>query len=90
MRYQCQEILKKMSLLQMPRSQHKTTNRTSQDNILPLESSNSITVGPEKFNIAKAHDKDFKAGIMSMFKDLKGDLNKSLNELCENTNGGMK
>jgi hypothetical protein len=48
----------------------KTTNINSLDNIPPLESSNSLAVGPKKFNIAEAQNKEFKIEIMNMFKKI--------------------
>lgn len=44
---------------------------------------------PKKYNIAGAQEKDFKI-VMSMLKDLKEDMNKSINEVCENTKRGIK
>lgn len=55
--------------------------------MLPPEASNSTTVDPEKCNIVGAQDKDFKiANIKNMFKDHKKEINKCLNEVCENKN----
>ena len=50
-----------------------------------LETNNPITVGPKKCYKAKAQDKDFKVAIVNIFKDLKEDMNKFLNEDHENT-----
>lgn len=49
----------------------------------PTKPINFSTVGPEKSNITEALDKDFKLVIMDVFKDLKEDMNKPLNEVCE-------
>lgn len=35
-------------------------------------------LGPEKSNLAKTQDKDFKIAMMKMFKDIKKDINKWL------------
>lgn len=43
-------------------------------------------MGPDKCNIAEAYDKDFKIATMSMFKDLKEDMDK----FCVNTNDWMQ
>lgn len=49
----------------------------------PLEPSNTATVvGPEKCSTDEAQDKDFK----NIIRDLKEDINKLFNKLCENTN----
>ena len=57
----------------------------------PLEPSNILQQALKKYNIAEAQDNDFKIAKMNMFKDLKEDFNKSLNEFCDNTtNSGMK
>jgi hypothetical protein len=62
----------------------------TQYNMSPVELSNPTTADPEKCNINESPGRDFKIAIMNMFKDLKEDINKSLNEVCENTNSGMK
>lgn len=59
-------------------------NMNSQENVPPPKYSNSITVGPEKCNIAQ--DKHFKTATGDMSKDLKEDINKCLVEVYENTN----
>jgi hypothetical protein len=51
--------------------------------VLPPEPSNPTTAGPGKCNIAEAEDKDFPRAVMNMFKDLREDMNKSINEICE-------
>lgn len=51
----------------------------------PLESSSPITVDPDKYNVDRIQCKNFKVSIMNMFKDLKEDMYKSLNKLCEST-----
>lgn len=53
--------------------------------MLLLETNNPITVGPKKCYKAKAQDKDLKVAIVNIFKDLKEDMNKFLNEDHENT-----
>lgn len=65
----------------MPRNQCKDRNLNSQDNVLPPELSNPTTVCFEKCNIAEAQDKGVKTVINNMFKDIKADMNKSLNEV---------
>lgn len=50
-----------------------------------LETNNPITVSPKKCYKAKAQDKDFKVAIVNIFKDLKEDINKFLNEDHEST-----
>lgn len=52
----------------------------------PLETSNPITVGPEKCNIADAQDKDLKIAIMTMFKLLKKDMNKYNKDIYKTSN----
>lgn len=47
------------------------------------ELSNPATAGPEKYSVAEAQDKDFKIAIMNVCKDLKEEMNKSLNKACE-------
>lgn len=39
---------------------------------------------------AEAQDKDFKVDIISLFKELKDDVNISINEVYEHTNSGIK
>lgn len=51
----------------------------------PLESSSPITVDTDKYNVDRIQCKNFKVSIMNMFKDLKEDMYKSLNKLCEST-----
>jgi hypothetical protein len=53
-------------------------------------SRNPTRVGPDKCSVAEVQNKDFKIAIMNMFKNLKEKINKSLNEVCENTNTGIK
>lgn len=55
--------------------------------MLPSESGNSIAIGSEKSNLVEIEDKAFKLAIVNMFKDLKGEINKCLNEDHENRNG---
>jgi hypothetical protein len=58
--------------------------------VLPPEPSNPTTAGPEKCNIAEAEDKDFPRAVMNMFKDLREDMNKSINEIWKTqTNSGI-
>lgn len=40
--------------------------------------------------LSEAQGKNFKTAIMNMFRDLKEDRNKCLNEVCGNTNGSIK
>lgn len=51
----------------------------------PQKVCNPIAIGPEKWHIAEAQDKDAKI-IINMFKDFKEDANESLNEVYGNTN----
>lgn len=60
-------------------------NKKSQDNTPPPEARTPIATCPGKGNGAEAQDKDFNIVIMNTFKDLKGDLNKCLNEDREST-----
>lgn len=39
---------------------------------------------------AEAQDKDFKVAIMSLFKELKDEVNTSVSEVNEHTNSGIK
>lgn len=55
----------------------------SQHNRAPLEASNSSTIGSEKSNLVEATDKNLKREIVNMFKDLKEDMTKFLNELLK-------
>lgn len=68
----------------MLKSQHKNTN--SQYNMPHPEARNPVIIRAEKCNPADAQDKDFKTAIMNMFKDLKENINKCLNEDSENPN----
>lgn len=76
------------SQIQMPNHQRRNTINSSQDNLSPLEPSNPITVGPKKCNTAKAQDENFKIVIYEY--DLKENMNKSIKEIDESTNSGMK
>lgn len=51
----------------------------------PTEPHPLSIIGPEKYETAK-QDKNFKIAVMSMFKDLKEDMNASLNEVCKKAN----
>lgn len=53
--------------------------------MFPIEPHPLSIIGPEKYETAK-QDKNFKIAIMSMFKDLKEDMNASLNEVCKKEN----
>lgn len=64
----------------MPRSWCKDTKVDIQDSGLPPEASNPTAVFPEKRNLDETQNMDFKLAIMTMFKDLKDDMNKYLNE----------
>lgn len=48
----------------------------------PPQPSNPTTADPEK-STAEAPDKVFKTAFVNMLKDLKDDMNKFINELCE-------
>jgi hypothetical protein len=61
----------------------------------PLEPNNHPRAGPEKYNIcniAETRDKNLKIILMYMIEVLKGEINKCLREICEdtNTNSGRK
>jgi hypothetical protein len=71
----------------MLKSQHKNTNMNSQYNMPSPEASNFMVIGPKQCNLGEAQDKDFRIANMNMFKDLKEDRNKCLNEDSENRNG---
>lgn len=49
------------------------------------EVSKAIKVGFNKYNVAEAQDGDFKITIINVFNDFKFDMNKSHNEVCEET-----
>lgn len=40
----------------------------------------------KKFDIAESKGRDFRIAIVNMLKDLKEDINKFINEVCEYTN----
>lgn len=65
----------------MPRYQYKNTD--IKINMPPPEANNPTVLSPEKSNLAKAQNKNFKTEIMKLFKDLKEDINKCINK---NTN----
>lgn len=50
----------------------------------------ALGVSTDKYNITEAQCEYFELSIMNMFTDFNGDLNKSINKLCEKNNGGMK
>lgn len=53
---------------------------------MPLpEAINPIVAGPKICNESKKQDKDIKIVIINMFEDFKEDMDKSFNEVCENT-----
>lgn len=52
----------------------------------PPKPRNPVTEDPEKGDIAEAQGKDSKVAIMSMFKELKEDMNKSINVIYEQSN----
>lgn len=64
--------------------QHRNANNNIQGNIFPPESINPTALGPERCNTAEAQDKDCKIAATNMFKDLKEDVNKSVDEIYEN------
>lgn len=49
-----------------------------------------MTAGPEYCNIREAQDKDHKIAFKNVTEVLKGAMNKSLEELYENTNSGRE
>lgn len=65
------------------------TSMKYQDNMHHPEACDPTGLGPEKWNIAKSQDKDFKVALMHMFKDLKDNMNKFLKEVWENTSNWM-
>lgn len=58
----------------------------NQDNKYPPEATNPIVLGSKESILAEVQDKDFKIAVMSMFRDLKDNVNKWLNEDWETTN----
>jgi hypothetical protein len=60
------------------------------DNMSSPEPSNLTTAGPEKGKMAEGQDKNFKIAVMNMIKVPREDVNKSLTEVYETTNNGMK
>ena len=59
----------------MPRHQHKHINKNNQNNTFLPESGNLTVLDPEKCNINESPGRDFKIAIMSMFRDLKEEIN---------------
>lgn len=47
----------------------------------PPEAKNPTMLSPEKSNLSKAQNKNFKIEIMNLFKDLKEDINKCINKI---------
>lgn len=82
-RYQCLES-PQSSQTQIPRYQLNPQTLTARTICIHQKNSNFTTVGPEKWNIAKEQDKDFKITIRKIFKIVKEDMNKSPNETYEN------
>ena len=70
----------------MPISQSQNTNMNNQDNMLPVEATSAITIGPEKYNLAETQDMHFQRAIMNMSKDFKKGVELMPNRSCENTN----
>lgn len=58
----------------MPRCQGKDTITNGQVNMSLMEPSNPTALGPEKYNVAEAQDKDLKLALMNMVKDLKSQI----------------
>ena len=56
----------------------------------PLEGSNPTTVDRERWQMAEEIEKVFKMAFRTMIKDLKEDMNRSIDESHGNTNSGMK
>ena len=67
----------------MPKHQLQNRINNSQGKISALESINPTT---EKCSIAEAQDKDSKVAIMNMYKDIKEDMSKYINEISDYTN----
>lgn len=44
----------------------------------------------DKCNILEANERNFKLALINMLKDLKENMKKSLNVICENKNGQWK
>ena len=55
---------------------HKNVSINIWDNMLPPEHHTPTTLVPEKCNIAKAWNKNFKIAVMNMFKDPKENMKK--------------
>ena len=55
----------------------------------PLEPRNPARLGSENYSVAEAQDKDMKI-TMNMREVLNEEMNKSLNEIYENTNRRQK
>jgi hypothetical protein len=69
---------------QMVKSQLKNTINKSQGNMAPLEPSYLTIISPGYPNIAETQD-DLKPNIIKMIEAFKGEMNKSLKEIQENT-----
>lgn len=72
---------------------HKNAIISSQDSMPPPEPSSPTIIGPEKCSIAETRDDDVKicSRTLVCFRTLiRVWMDKSLNEVCENTNNGMK
>lgn len=72
----------------IPTQQRQASLRTTRITI--ILSLCAYGVGPEKFSVAEVQDKDFKIVILNMLKDIKENINKSLNEIYGNTNSEIK
>lgn len=57
-----------------------------QDSVPPLKAGKAILISPKKCSLAEAQDRDFKIAIMTMFEDIKEDMNQCPNGNCESKN----
>ena len=70
----------------MPRQESNNSVNNNKDTMIPLESSNATTVGPEKCHIAKPQNGDLKWAFANMIDVLKAEIKKSHKESCKSTN----
>lgn len=69
----------------MLRYHYIKTDMNNQDNKPPPEVRNHTVLVRKESNLVKAHDKDYNISTRNLFKDLKEDMNKCLNENHRNT-----
>jgi hypothetical protein len=70
---------------QMVKGQYKNTINKSQGNMGPPEPSYGTTASPGYSNTAEAQENDLKSNLMKMIEAFKEKMNKSLEEINENT-----